>query len=54
MTVNSLYIAAAKADGPDPATRQAIDGLFKLVNNQSSYDARQFAEQLRAVRSTLR
>ena len=54
MTIDSLYIAEAKAAGPAPATRQAIDGLFRLVNNPSSYDAKQFADQLRVVRSTLR
>ena len=39
MTVDSLYIAQAKAGSPNPATRQAIDGLFQLVNNPSSYNA---------------
>jgi len=54
MTINSLYIAEAKAEGPTPATRQAIDGLFQLVNNPSSYDAKPFAAQLKKVRGTLR
>lgn len=54
MTVDSLYIAETRGAGPDAATQKAIDGLFRLVNNPSSYDARQFADQLRAVRDTLR
>ncbi len=53
MTIDSLYIAQAKAGGPNTDTRAAIDGLFKLVNNPSAYNAPQFAAQLRKVRSTL-
>jgi len=54
MTVDSLYIAQAKAGSPNPATRQAIDGLFQLVNNPSAYNGPQFAAQMKKVRSTLR
>jgi len=54
MTVDSLYIAQAKAGSPNPATRQAIDGLFQLVNNPSAYSAPLFAAQMKKVRSTLR
>ena len=54
MTVDALYIAEAKANGPTPATRQAIDGLFQLVNNPSAYNGPQFAAQLKKVGSTLR
>ena len=54
MTVDSLYIADAKAGSPSPDTRAAIDGLFKLVNNPSAYNAPQFAAQLRRVHDTLR
>ena len=53
MTVDSLYIAQARAGGANPATRVAIDGLFKLVNNPSAYNAPQFAAQMKKVRSTL-
>jgi len=53
MTVDSLYIAQAKAGGMNPATRAAIDGLFKLVNNPSAYNAPQFAAQMKKVRATL-
>ena len=54
MTVDSLYIAEAKAGSPNPATREAIDGLFHLVNNPSAYNGPQFATQMKRVRSTLR
>ncbi len=54
MTIDSLYIAQAKAGSPNPETRAAIDGLFKLVNNPSAYNAPQFAAQLKKVHSTLR
>lgn len=53
MTVDSLYIAEAKDGGKNPATRSAIDGLFKLVNNPSAYNAPQFAAQMKKVRATL-
>jgi hypothetical protein len=54
MTIDSLYIADAKAGNTNPATRQAIDGLFQLVNNPSAYNGPQFAAQLKKVRGTLR
>lgn len=54
MTVDALYIAEAKAGSANPATRQAIDGLFQLVNNPSAYNGPQFAAQLKKVRGTLR
>ena len=54
MTVDSLYIADAKAQGANPATRQAIDGLFDQVKNPSAYNGPQFAAQLKKVRTTLR
>jgi hypothetical protein len=53
MTVDSLYIAEVKDGGKNPATREAIDGLFKLVNNPSAYNAPQFAAQMKKVRATL-
>ncbi len=54
MTLDALYIADANAGAKNPATREAIDGLFKLVNNPSAYNAPQFAAQLRRVHETLR
>jgi len=53
MTVDSLYIAEARDAGKNAATREAIDGLFKLVNNPSAYNAPQFAAQMKRVRATL-
>lgn len=53
MTVDSLYIAQAKVGGTNAATRAAIDGLFKLVNNPSAYNAPQFAAQMKKVRATM-
>jgi hypothetical protein len=53
MTVDSLYIAQAKSGGTNAATRSAIDGLFKLVNNPSAYNGPQFAAQMKRVRTTL-
>jgi hypothetical protein len=51
--VDSLYIAEARDAGKNAATREAIDGLFKLVNNPSAYNAPQFAAQMKRVRATL-
>jgi len=54
MTVDSLYIASAKAGSPNPATRAAIDRMFAQVKNPSNYNAPQFAASLHAVAATLR
>ena len=53
MTLDALYIADANAGARNPETRAAIDGLYKLVNNPSAYNAPQFAAQLRRVHQTL-
>jgi hypothetical protein len=54
MTLDSLYIAQAKAGGPNAATRQAIDALFPLLTNASAYNGPQFAAAMRKVRGTLK
>jgi hypothetical protein len=54
MTVDSLYIADAKAGAQNAETRSAIDGLFKLVNNPSAYNGPQFAAQMKRVHDSLR
>ena len=54
MTVDSLYIARAKAAGPNAAARDAIDSLFKLVNNPSAYNAPQFAAGMKRAGAALR
>jgi Cytochrome c554 and c-prime len=53
MTIDSLYIASAKAGASNPETRVAIDGLFLQVKNPSAYNAPQFAAQMRRVAATL-
>ena len=53
MTVDSLYIADAKAGATNGETRTAIDGLFKLVNNPSAYNGPQFAAQMKRVHDSL-
>ena len=54
MTVDSLYIAIAKAGGVNQNTRQAIDALFAQVKNPSAYSAPQFAAGMKNVAATLR
>jgi hypothetical protein len=54
MTVDSLYIAIAKAGGVNQSTRAAIDGLFAQVKNPSAYSAPQFAASMKNVAATLR
>lgn len=54
MTVDSLYIATAKAGATNPETRAAIDQLFIQVKNPSAYNAPMFAEQMKRVGSTVR
>ena len=54
MTVDSLYIAQARAGGTNAATRTAIDQLFTQVKNPSGYNAPMFAAQLRKVGASLR
>lgn len=54
MTVDSLYIAEAKAGAVNAETRSAIDGLFKLVNNPSAYNGPQFAAQMERVHQSLK
>jgi hypothetical protein len=54
MTVDSLYIAVAKAGGLNPSTRSAIDGLFVQVKNPSAYSAPQFAAGMKTLAATVR
>ena len=54
MTVDSLYIAVAKAGAANPETRAAIDRLFAQVKNPSGYNAPQFAAGMKSVAGTLR
>jgi len=54
MTVDSLYIATAKAGAPNPETRAAIDTLFAQVKNPSAYSAPMFAAQMKKVEMSVR
>ena len=53
MALDSLYISYSKEGGQSPAVRGAIDGLFKLLQNPSAYNAPQFRAQMERVRSEL-
>ncbi len=54
MTVDSLYIATAKAGAANPETRAAIDALFAQVKNPSAYNAPMFAAQMKKVEMSVR
>ncbi len=54
MTVDSLYIATAKAGSPSAETRAAIDALFVQVKNPSGYNAPMFAAQMKKVEMSVR
>lgn len=53
MALDSLYIAETKQSAPEPGVRTAIDGLYKLLENPSAYNAPAFAAQMRKVRAAL-
>jgi hypothetical protein len=53
MALDSLYIASTQQAQPNPAVRSAIDGLYKLLDNPSAYNAPLFAAQMRKVRAAL-
>jgi len=54
MTLDSLYISYSKQGGQQPGVRSAIDGLFKLLDNPSAYNAPQFRAQMERVNAALR
>ena len=54
MTVDSLYIATAKAGAPNAETRAAIDALLTQVKNPSAYNAPMFAAQMKRVEMSVR
>jgi hypothetical protein len=53
MSVDSLYIASAKAGAANPGTRAAIDGLFVQIKNPSAFNGPMFAAQMKKVEATL-
>jgi hypothetical protein len=54
LTVESLYLATAKAGAPNPETKAAIDQLYLQIKNPSAYNAPMFAAQLQRVGSSVR
>jgi len=54
MTLDSLYIANARAGAVNESTRQAVNALLQQLNNPSAYNAPQFAAQMRKVHDSLR
>ena len=53
MALDSLYIASTQQAQANPAVRSAIDGMYKLLDNPSAYNAPVFAAQMRKVRAAL-
>jgi hypothetical protein len=53
MAIDSLYISYSKSAGESASVRESIDGLFKLLQNPSGYNAPQFRAQMERVRSEL-
>lgn len=58
MALDSLYIASTQQAStqqaqPNPAVRSAIDGMYKLLENPSAYNAPVFAAQMKKVRAAL-
>jgi hypothetical protein len=54
MTVDSLYIATAKAGATNQETRAAIDQLFVQVKNPSAFNGPMFAESMKRVGNSVR
>ncbi len=54
MTVDSLYIATAKAGAVNAETRSAIDALFVQVKNPSAFNGPMFAESMKRVGNSVR
>ena len=53
MALDSLYIANTQQTQPNPGVRSAIDGMYKLLENPSAYNAPVFAAQMKRVRAAL-
>jgi Cytochrome c554 and c-prime len=53
MALDSLYIASTQQAQANPTVRSAIDGMYKLLDNPSAYNAPVFAAQMRKVRAAL-
>jgi hypothetical protein len=53
MALDSLYIASTQQAQPNPSVRAAIDGMYRLLDNPSAYNAPVFAAQMKKVRAAL-
>jgi Cytochrome c554 and c-prime len=53
MALDSLYLAETGQSVQNPAIRAAIDGMYKLLDNPSAYNAPAFAAQMKKVRAAL-
>lgn len=53
MALDSLYLAETGQSTENPAVRSAIDGMYKLLDNPSAYNAPAFAAQMKKVRAAL-
>ena len=56
MALDRLYGTYSKAPGekPDKATQASLDKLFPMVEDPKQYNAKQFATELKAFRSSLK
>ncbi|HWX53787.1 MAG TPA: multiheme c-type cytochrome [Verrucomicrobiae bacterium] len=54
MALDTIFACYEKQTRSQPTVRAAIDGLFREVNNPSSYDAPRFSAQMRRVSAALR
>ena len=54
MALDTIFLSYEKQAGSQPEVRAAIDGLFRELNNPSSYDAPRFSAQMRKVSAALR
>jgi hypothetical protein len=54
MALDTIFLSYEKQSGRHPEVRAAIDGLFRELNNPSSYDAPRFSAQMRKVGAALR
>ncbi|HEV2113190.1 MAG TPA: multiheme c-type cytochrome [Terriglobales bacterium] len=53
MALNSLFISYSKDGAGDAGVRNAIDGLFRQLNDPSAYSAPRFREQMQRVSEAL-
>ena len=54
MAIDSAFIAYAKESGPQPDVRNAIDALFKQLENPAGYSGPRFAAAMKRVGASLK